>query len=86
MASQLKAVFDRELRVDLNQINNTPEGRVDDGLAPNMELIGLVDSPSGPVPVELVRTEDGNNRKIWLFSASTVRQNPGARPPLPRCP
>jgi len=72
LAERLKAVLDRHLWFDLEEISPDPEGKRDDGLAANLEEVGRI--PIGndrTQPVRMVRTSDADGA-YWAFSRSTV--------------
>jgi MscS family membrane protein len=70
LARRLKAVLDRHVWFDLEQLSPEPEGRRDDGLAPDTEDVGRVSSPGGRgEPVRLRRSAAD---RIWQFGPSTV--------------
>jgi MscS family membrane protein len=79
-ARQLKAVLDNYLDVDLDQISDHPNGRLDDRLGQEVEEIGRI-----PVPDS--RTESVRLAKYagvgWLFSTSTLNRVPGWYDRLP---
>ncbi len=71
-AKRLKAVLDRHLWIDLDQISPRSEGDVQDGLPPGTDEIGTIAGPSGrDEPVRVVRKEDDEGGR-WVFSAATV--------------
>jgi len=73
LAEHLKAVLDRHLWFDLEEISPDPGGRQDDGLAAGVEEVGRI--PIGDdrtQPVRLVHTSDDEG-SYWAFSRSTVR-------------
>jgi MscS family membrane protein len=74
LARRLRFVVDHYLWLDLSQLSGESEGKLDDGLTPDTEEIGIVRRASGVgEPVRLVRVEDEAGGR-WLFSAATVEQ------------
>jgi len=72
LARRLKFVLDRYILFDLSQVSGEPQGRLDDGLTPDTEEIGLIQLRRGAdEPVRLVRVTEENGAR-WLFSAATV--------------
>lgn len=74
LTERLYVVLSRGLVLETAELSAAPEGRKDDGLAPNIEELGRLGNTSEPkTPVRLVRREpkDGEDGK-WLFSAATV--------------
>jgi MscS family membrane protein len=76
LALQLKTVLDRELWVEVDRLSNNPEGHPDDGLPPNRDLVGVIESESGRVEILLDRVPRGDGVRIWKFSSETVRKIP----------
>jgi MscS family membrane protein len=73
LAQELKAVLDRRLWVDLEQMSGESGGRLDDGLPPGLELVGKLPlAGERTAPVRLVRTQDAEGPH-WAFSQGTVR-------------
>ncbi|MDX2169318.1 MAG: mechanosensitive ion channel family protein [Deltaproteobacteria bacterium] len=70
-ASELRAVLDRQVWIDVATLSDAPEGRGDDGLEANRDGLGWLDTPSGPHQVQLTRVDrDGALR--WVFAAASV--------------
>ena len=77
LASQLKAVLDRHLWVDLDRISTLAVGDTADGLPPRLEEVGTVQAPGGVrVAVRLIRSAPGVEPS-WRFGRSTVDLIPG---------
>jgi len=75
LARQLKVVLDRRLWVPVDELSTEPGGAAEDGLAPGVDRVGVIEAPSGDVAVDLARVRrDGE--PTWLFSAETVAQVP----------
>lgn len=71
MARMLRAVLDRQVWIDPEAISNDAEGNAADGLPPQRESLGWLDTPDGARAVLLQRfAREGGQR--WLFSAATV--------------
>lgn len=72
LAERLKAVLDKHVWFDLEQISPESGGKGDDGLSPGVEKVGEV--PVGQdrtQPVYMVRRSDDAGR-FWAFSPNTV--------------
>lgn len=76
LARQLKAVLDRTLWVNLDDLSDDPEGNTDDGLPANVDRLGSLDTRAGVVDVKLARVAREDGTSIWKVSADTVRQVP----------
>jgi MscS family membrane protein len=75
-ARQLRAVLDRHLWIDLDDLSASPEGNTADGLPPDRDDLGLVPGPwDKPEPVRLARRAAGGAPR-WLFSRATVERVP----------
>ena len=90
LAHQLYVVLDAMLPARLTQISDEPLGSRANPLAPNLETIGVIASPTGDVEVVVDRIERKGQEPVWLFSSATLRAIPaalsGSRPPRGRAP
>jgi MscS family membrane protein len=76
LAHQLYVVLDAMLPARLTQISDQPLGSRANPLAPNLETIGVIASPTGEVEVIVDRIERKGQEPIWLFSSATLRAIP----------
>jgi MscS family membrane protein len=82
LVRELKAVLDRWLWIDLDQVSGAPAGDTADGLPPGVETIGvIVDPGGGRAPVRLTRSPKGE--VPWRFSRATVQRIPSWYAMLP---
>src|SRR6516164_1849266 len=73
LAAQLLAVINQKiLASSLDTLSRDPQGRLDDGLPPNQEIVAGVGDSSKTFNILLVRTDDERGNKIWLFSRETL--------------
>jgi len=74
LAAQLLAVMNQEiLASSLESLSNDPEGRLDDGLPPNQELLTGVRQSGGNVfSIRLLRLDDEHGNKLWYISRKTL--------------
>jgi MscS family membrane protein len=73
LAAQLVAVINQKiLTSSLESLSRSPEGRLDDGLPPNQELLTGVREGSAYFSIQLIRTDDERGAKIWLISRKTL--------------
>jgi MscS family membrane protein len=74
LAAQLLAVINQKiLTSSLESLSNDPQGRLDDALPPNQELLTGVREPSGGVfSIELLRLDDEHGRKLWYISRKAL--------------
>jgi MscS family membrane protein len=76
LARHLKVVLDRNLWFDLNKVSNRAEGRTDDGLPPNAELLASIHSAGALVDVVMVRGPNETGELVWRFSPALVEKIP----------
>jgi MscS family membrane protein len=76
LARELETVLDRALWIDIDRLSDQPNGDLDDGLPPNSESVGTIETTSGPVEMLLERVPQSGGPAIWKFSASTVAAIP----------
>lgn len=83
LAGHLKAVLDRHLWIDLDEVSDAEAGRGDDGLPADREELGRVPGSGGRLePVRLVRGGNGPGAG-WRFARATVERIPGWYAELP---
>lgn len=76
LAQDLAAVLDA---AELQDLERNPEGNPGDGLPPDRERIGVVNTASGSHEIFLERVQHGKEPPIWLFSADTLKWVPKVR-------
>jgi MscS family membrane protein len=76
LAHQLYVVLDAMLPARLTQISDEPLGSRANPLAPNLETIGVIASPTGEVEVVVDRIDRKGQEPVWLFSSATLRAIP----------
>ena len=74
LARKLGVVLDRKLSTPLSTLSDKPEGKLEDGLRTNLDLLGVFPSDSGPVDILLDRVQRGKDRPIWLFSRESLQE------------
>ena len=72
----LRAVLERGSSGKQAVMSVKPEGHLDDGLPPNKERIGTVETSSGNFDILLERIQRGGSPPVWLFSAETLGKVP----------
>src|SRR5713226_9129774 len=75
LAEKLKVLMDRAFVTGLRRLSTSPEGNPEYG-TPDQQTIGTFSSGDAEIPVVLVRVNDPNSGKIWLFSAETLSKVP----------
>lgn len=75
LARQLGTVLSQTWWVDPDSLSGDPEGRRDDGLAPNREEVHRIEMDGGEIPILLQRGRvDGE--LIWRFASPTLSRVP----------
>ena len=77
LADELAALLNHALVGGVPILNPKPEGNPEDGLALDRERIGRIAGDGLEADVELVRVDDPDAGKIWLFSTETLAKVPG---------
>ncbi|MDA8752769.1 mechanosensitive ion channel family protein [Halieaceae bacterium] len=72
----LAYVFGQQNIIDINQLSDSPQGNLDDGLPSYRDQIGTVTISSGDVPIYLQRVPDGKGGHVWKISNATVARIP----------
>ncbi len=76
LVNQLLAILNQRYAALLDSISRDPQGQLDDGLPPDQEKVGGVPGVDETFPVLLVRKEDVQGHKIWVFSRETLARVP----------
>lgn len=73
LAQQLLTVINNKiLASSLDSLSKDPQGRLDDGLPADQEVLAGVHEPSGTFSIALVRVIDDRGNKIWLFARKSL--------------
>jgi len=73
LAVQLFTVINQKIVTSsLESLSRDPQGRLDDGLPPNQELLTGVRDSSGTFSILLVRMDDDHGNKLWYISRKTL--------------
>jgi MscS family membrane protein len=75
LAQTLANLLDHDSEFDLTDLNNTPEGSRDDGLAPDMERLATFQLDGQTVPLHLQRVSH-NGIQVWVVSSGSVQHIP----------
>jgi MscS family membrane protein len=76
LARQLRIVLDQNIRIDLANIDNTYDGRKDDGLLASQEVIGVITMDQETHDLLLERKQVSDDLNIWELSEQTVQAIP----------
>lgn len=75
IAKQLCSLLDRDARFELEKLDNAGEGKRDDGLPADIELLQSFDLNDKSVPLYLQREKD-QGADVWVVSADSVLRIP----------
>ncbi len=76
LAAQLLTIFNQKFAGALELTSRDPLGRLDDGLPPDQEKITGALGTADKFPIQMIRLEDEQGRKLWYFSRSTLDHVP----------
>src|SRR5262245_2674158 len=76
LARQLKIVLDETLPIDLARLSDSPVGNLDDGLPPDLEEVGRIETPGMPAHIRLQRLPREDGVEIWKISSTSVAAIP----------
>ena len=76
LATELKIVLDRAFVGNLRSISNNPDASGPSGMFSDRLKIGTLSADDTEADVILVRVNDPNAGKIWLFSSDTLGKVP----------
>jgi MscS family membrane protein len=77
LARQFKIVMEQQTPIDIDRLSDNPAGFLDDGLPPDVEQVGRIDTAEMPVYLRLQRVPRGDGVLIWKLSAASVAAIPG---------
>ncbi|WP_394493301.1 mechanosensitive ion channel family protein [Shewanella sp. ENK2] len=73
---KLVILWNKQNIIDLSQISDQPTGHLNDKLPSYRDLLGVLETNTGPVPVYMQHVPDGKGGKIWKISNATVAKIP----------
>jgi MscS family membrane protein len=77
LVAQLLAVINQKITAaSLDALSRDPQGRLDDGLPSNQELLSGVRESNGNFSVLLLRIEDDHGSKLWYISRKSLETIP----------
>ena len=76
LARHLKIVLDQKLPIDVERVSDSPAGHLGDGLPPDMEQVGRIETPGRSVHIRLQRVPREDGVSIWKLSAASVAAIP----------
>jgi MscS family membrane protein len=77
LALHLKIVLDQKLPIDIEGLSDSPSGHLEDGLPPDIEQLGRIETADQPVHIRLQRVPREDGVHIWQISAASVATIPG---------
>ncbi len=76
LARHLKIVMDQQVPIDVDRLSDSAAGFLDDGLPPDVEQVGRIETPEMPVYMRLQRVPREDGVMIWKLSAASVAAIP----------
>jgi MscS family membrane protein len=76
LARHLKIVLDQRLPIDVDSLSDSPAGYIEDGLPPDIEQLGRIETPGKTVHIRLQRVPREDGVSIWKISAASVAEIP----------
>jgi MscS family membrane protein len=76
LARHLKIVLDQQLPIDVDRLSDSPAGLLEDGLPPDLEQLGRIETPGMPINLRLQRVPREDGVSIWKLSAASVAAIP----------
>ncbi len=77
LARHLKVVLDQTLWFGgLDDVSDLPAGQADDGLPPDRDRVGTIQSRTGAVEVRLKRVAEPDGQMVWKFGPGLVERIP----------
>lgn len=73
---KLGILWSKQKILDLSQLSDLPEGYANDNLPSYRDLLGVLQSQKGRIPIYLQRVPDGRTGKVWKISNATIAQVP----------
>jgi MscS family membrane protein len=78
LAHKLYVVLDSRLPARLTDLSDQPEGRPDNPLKPDRDVLGTITTTRGPFDLAVERFARGKAAPVWLFSRETLSAVPDA--------
>ena len=69
-------MLDQQLPIDGDSMSDSPAGHSEDGLPPDVEHVGRIETPGLPVNMRLQRVPRPDGVLIWKLSAASVAAIP----------
>ncbi len=76
LARQLYVVLDTRLPARLADVSDSPDGGLANPLQPDVDVLGTIQTASGPLKILVEQVNRGASGRIWLFSRRTLEVIP----------
>ena len=76
LAQQLYVVLNSRLPVRVNVLSDAPEGSLVNPLRPDQDIVGTINTSTGPLDLMVERVEVTRGVRVWLFSRTTLQSIP----------
>ena len=76
LAQQLYVVLNSRLPVRVNVLSDLPEGSLVNPLKPDQDIVGSINTASGPLELVVEHVDVGGPARVWLFSRETLQAIP----------
>ena len=76
LAHQLYVVLNSRLPVRVSVLSEAPEGSLSNPLRPDQDVVGTINTSSGPLELIVERVEITRGTRVWLFSRTTLGSIP----------
>jgi MscS family membrane protein len=76
LAQQLYVVLNSRLPVRVNVLSDRPEGSLVNPLKPDQDIVGTINTSTGPLELIVERVDAGGPERVWLFSRATLQEIP----------
>jgi MscS family membrane protein len=76
LAHQLYVVLNSRLPVRVTILSDVPEGSLVNPLKPDQDVVGTINTSSGPLELIVERVDVGRGQRLWLFSRTTLQSIP----------
>jgi MscS family membrane protein len=76
LAQQLYVVLNSRLPVRVNALSDVAEGSLANPLKPDQDIVGTINTASGPLELIVERINVGGGARVWMFSRATLQSIP----------
>ena len=76
LARELYIVLNSRLPVRVNALSDAPEGSLANPLKPDQDIVGTINTSSGPLELIVERVNAGGAARVWMFSRATLQSIP----------